>query len=311
MAIWDLVLIERALLAALGPLAGSRAEGNVIVTATGADVTLPPFTYGIPVIGGKPIYSKMFRVVPSTPINVRSEGWTIDNGGTSVPVRAVCGGTEGNVPEIISGEPVRFLLQPPIAGLLPYGTIGPGGLTGGVREEGPGFCKRVVLLDSLPQGEATKNIWEAQGEGFPALVLSYLRGSTEQAVSVASERIAEQLRIHIISANYAGDDERSIESKLLISAVRDILTGLADFEGEVFAGPPCEMGAATRLPFAPSAHVFAIDVTVSYVPERTDTRLGDGVSWQPWQTTRIQIAEAATETQAAKVIEDVMAVQEQ
>ncbi len=46
---FERVLAKRALLSALGPLAGLRAEGNVTATATGAPVVLPAFTYGVPV----------------------------------------------------------------------------------------------------------------------------------------------------------------------------------------------------------------------------------------------------------------------
>ena len=50
---YERLLTKRAILSALGPLAGTRATGNVTATASSASVTLPPFTYGVPIIGGK------------------------------------------------------------------------------------------------------------------------------------------------------------------------------------------------------------------------------------------------------------------
>jgi hypothetical protein len=289
-AIWDLVLVERAILTALGPLAGVRAEGTVIATATGDDVVLPPFTYGVPVIGGKAIYSRMVRVLPTTPINVEPVGPTVTSAGTAVAVRAVCGGVAGNLP---ADTPIIW--QPQVEGMLARGAVGPGGVTGGVKAEGYGRCARVVAFDALPQKEATKAVWEAQGEGFPAIVLSFVNDRTVALRSVASAEIEHTWRAYIVSTNYLDNDERQIEGKLLVAAVRDVLQGLADQEGDIFSGVPVEIGAVQALAFSPSSHVFAVDIVTTDAPKRTDVRLTDGVSWQPWETTRIRIGEVAAD----------------
>lgn len=308
-AIWDLVLVERAILYALGELVGARASGNVVATATGADTVLPPFTYGVPIIGGKAIYHRMFRVESTLPLNVEAVGPTVTNAGTSVAVRAVSGGAVGNLP---AGTP--FVWQPNIDGVERYGVIGPGGLTGGVNADGPGRCARVVSLDSLTRKESagprgTGSIWEAQGEGFPAIVLSYASDRTVEQATVASAIVAHTYNLFVVAANYLDNDERQIEAKLLVAAVRDILQGLADADGDVFSDPPCEVGAVQALAFAPTSHVFSIDVTATDAPRRTDRRLTDGVSWQPWATTRIEVTVPADAPLVERAVVDVTAEQ--
>ncbi len=302
-AIWDLLLVERALLSALGPLAGTRAEGVVTATATGAPVVLPPFTYGVPIIGSKATYSRMFRVLPTTPINVAAVGPTVTSAGTSVAVRAVCGGTGGGH----VAEGTRFLWQPNVDGIARYGVVGAGGITGGVDVEGPGACARVVALNTLAKKDATQTIWEAQGTGFPALVLAFAGDRTIEQATVASAIVEHTFKVFVVTANYVDLDERQIESELLVAAVRDILQGLADFEGDIFSDVPCEVGAVQPLAFSPTSHVFSIDITTTDAPRRTDKRLTDGVSWQPWATTRIQVAVPASDTQDARTVVDVTA----
>lgn len=301
-AIWDLLLAERGLLSALGPLAGDRAEGNVVATATAAPVILPPFTYGVPIIGSKAYYSKMFRVLSTRPVNVEAVGPTVTNAGTSVAVRSVCGGAAGN---LSAGTP--FVWQPAIGGIQRYGVIGAGGLTGGTESDSPGRCARVVAFDTLARDEVTKRIWEAQGEGFPAIVVSYTGDRFVDDATVASAIIEHLFKVYIVAANYTDNDERQIEGKLLIAAVRDALQGLADAEGDVFSGVPCEVGAVQALAFAPTSHVFSIDVSITDAPRRVDKRLTDGVSWQPWATTRIAITVPAAAPLEERTVVDVTA----
>lgn len=305
MAIWDLLLTERAILAALGPLAGDCATGNVIATATGADVVLPPFTYGVPLIGGKFFYDRMLRVESTAPINVAAVGPTVTSAGTSVLVRAVCGGSGGNLP-----EGTRVLWQPTPTGIAPRGTVAASGLTGGITQDVQGRCARVVSFRTLgaeAQGGVTAAIWEAQGTGFPALVLAYRGDRRVAARSIASAQIEHLWRVHIVCADYLDNDERAIEALLLIDAVRDVLEGLADAYGDIFSGVPCEVGNVTPLAFSPNSHVYGIDLTTTDAPRRTDVRLTDGVSWQPWATARIQMTVPAAPPLDEKAVVDVTA----
>ncbi len=61
------------------------------------------------------------------------------------------------------------------------------------------------------------------------------------------------------------------------------------------------------LAFAPTSHVFAIDIVIQDAPRRTDKRLTDGVSWQPWATTRIAITVPAAAPLEEKAVVDVTA----
>lgn len=303
---YERILTKRAILSALGPMAGTRATGTVTATASGDPVVLPPFTYGVPIIDGKAVYARMLKTLPSTPLDEEPEGTTVTSAGTAISVRAVCGGVAGNLP-----AGTKILWQPLPSGILARGTVTAGGITGGIAASGPGRCARVVALDMLGREEATRTVWQAQGEGFPALIVSRVGSTVRQLRSVASAQRAHTFRVFVVSTNYESADERQGEAEILLDQIEDILQGLADVEGEVFSGPPCEVGQEVAMAFAPSSHVFAIDVTASYSKRRTDVRLTDGVSWQPWETSQLQVAEPATDTQDGRAVVDVTVEHEQ
>lgn len=300
---FERVLAKRALLSALGPLAGLRAEGTVTATASGADVELPPFTYGIPIIDGKAVYARMVKVLPSGEGPKREPlGWTVTSAGTEVNVRAVCGGPSGNLP---AGTPIVW--QPLPAGLLARGAVGVDGIAGGLAQPGPGRCARVVAFEALDRGQADR-VWEAQGEGFPAVIVARTGSTAREPGTIATTLRAHTFTIFVVSANYAGNDERAEEGELLLDAIESTLEGLEDVEGEFFSGPPCELGPDTReRPRNANVHVWSIEATVYYALKRIDVRLSDGVSWQPWATTQIQLAAPEATPLAAKTIVDVTA----
>ena len=289
---FERVLAKRALLSALGPLAGLRAEGNVTATATGAPVVLPAFTYGVPVIGGKALLSRMVKTTAAT---------TVTSAGSDVPVRSVCGGPPGNLPP---GTPIIW--QPLPTGLAPRGAVAAGGITGGESQDGPGRCKRVVAFETL--GSAASAIWEAPGEGLPMIVVARTGSTVREVATVASELRAHTFTLLVVSSNYGGNDERAEEGELLLDAIESTLDGLEDVEGDVFSGPPCELGADTReRPRNANVHVWSLEATVYYALQRVDVRLSDGVSWQPWATPQIQEVEPATAPLTEKVVVDVTA----
>lgn len=293
---FERLLGKRALLCALGPLAGERATGNVTATATSADVVLPAFTYGIPVIGGKAIGSRMVKTLAAV---------TVTSAGTAVATRAVCGGPSGNLP---AGTPI--LWQPLPTGIAPRGAVAVGGTTGGVASTGPGSCARVVAFDGLGRDDA-RTIWEAQGEGFPAVIVARMGSRVLQLTTVRASQRAHLFQIAIVSAHHSGDDERSEEGEHLLDEVEKQLEGLEDVEGEVFSGPGVQVGNEQRITRSPNAHIWLVDVAVHYSLPATDVRLTDGVSWQPWETTRIEVAEPATDTQDARTVVDVTVEHEQ
>jgi len=301
---FERVIAKRALLSALGPLAGLRAEGEVIATATGGDVTLPAFTYGVPIIDGKAVYARMLKVLPSGEGPQRQPlGWTVTSGGTAVAARSVCGGPSGNLP---AGTPI--LWQPLPTGLAARGTVATGGITGGLAQPGPGRCARVVAFETL--GSAASAIWEAPGEGLPMIVVARTGSTVREVATVASELRAHTFTLLVVSSNYGGNDERAEEGELLLDAIESTLDGLEDVEGDVFSGPPCELGADTReRPRNANVHVWSLEATVYYALKRVDVRLSDGVSWQPWATTQIQEVEPAAAPLADKGVVDITAEQ--
>lgn len=293
---WERILGKRALLCALGPLAGTRATGNVTATATGAPTVLPAFTYGVPILGGKAVSARMVKTLEDT---------TVTSSGTAVAVRAVCGGPSGNLP---AGTPVIW--QPLPSGIAARGTVALAAITGGIASTGPGSCARVVAYDGLGQ-DAARTIWQAQGEGFPAIVVARMGSRVEQLATVRSSRREHLFQIAVVSAHYSGEDERGEEGEILLDRVEQILEGLEDVEGDVFTGPGVELGNEQRLVVSPSAHVWMIDCLIHYAMPAIDPRLTDGVSWAPWETTRIEVAAPAADPLEARSIVDVTVEQEQ
>lgn len=291
---FDRLLAKRGLLCALGPLAGLRAEGLVTATASGADVVLPAFTYGVPILDGKAVYARMCKTTADV---------TVTSAGTPVPVRSVCGGASGNLP---AGTPIIW--QPVPQGIVARGAVGVDGITGGLAQPGPGRCARVVAFDTLGREEAASRIWEATGEGFPAIVIARTGSTPSGIVTVASTLRTHAFRVYVVSANYTGNDERQEEGELLLDAIESTLDGLEDVEGDVFSGPPVELGSESRERSVPSAHVWSIEVTTYHALKRQDVRLR-GSDWQPWATTQIQLAAPAEGSQGAHTVVDVTADQ--
>jgi hypothetical protein len=302
---FERILGKRAILSALGPLAGVRATGDVTATASGADVVLPPFTYGVPIIGGQAVYARMVKTLPTNAITEEPEGTTVTSSGTAVAVRAVCGGPSGN---LLAGTPIIW--QPLPSGIVARGEVAAGGITGGVASSGAGSCARVVAFEGLG-ADAARALWEAQGEGFPAVVVSRMGSRPSQWSTARSQRRAHGFQIGVFSAHYAGNDERSEEGEHLLDEIGKILEGLEDVDGEIFSGPGCELGVEQRIQRSPNAHVWMIEATIHYGIPATDARLTDGVSWQAWETTQIQSAEPATDTQDPVVLADTTHEQEQ
>lgn len=303
--VWQRILTKRALLTALGSLAGVRATGNVTATATGADTTIPPGTYGVPIIGGKATYARMLRVVPNGYGRNATgqwvpQAWPVTGAGSAVGVRAVCGGPSGNLP---AGTVV--LWQPYASDLEPRGVVAAGGISGGVAASGPGTCARVVPYEAIAKGETAKVFWEARGEGFPAVCVARTGSRVDELLNIHSALRSHQFRIFVVSARYDGDDERVEEAEMLLDAIEGRLQGLADVDGEVFSGPPAETAEEVREASAPNAHVFSLGVITHHALPREDVREGDGVSWEEWQTTQIQIAAPAEGALEAKTEVDI------
>jgi hypothetical protein len=140
----------------------------------------------------------------------------------------------------------------------------------------------VVAFETL--GSAASAIWEAPGEGLPMICVARTGSTVRETATVASELRAHTFAIFVVSANYAGNDERAEEGELLLDAIESTLDGLEDVEGDVFSGPPCELGPDTReRPRNANVHVWSLEATVYYALQRVDVRLTDGVSWQPDQ----------------------------
>lgn len=293
---FERILGKRALLSALGSLAGVRAEGRVLVTAPGSDIVLPAFTYAVPVINGAAIYSRMVKTFADT---------TVTAAGVGVRARAVCGGPSGNLP-----LGTKMILQPCPVGVTAIGEVSQA-FEGGVASTGPGSCARVVAYDALGREEARRGVWEAQGEGFPAIVIARMGSNPEGLATTRASRREHHFKIMVFSAHYSGNDERSEEGEHLLDEIEKRLEGLEDFEGEEFSGPGVELGVEAREQGGPNAHVWSIDCVIHYSLPAVDLRLTDGVSWQPWETTRLQIAAPEEGAQDAKTVVDVTVEHEQ
>lgn len=309
-AIWQRVLTKRAILCVLGDLAGPRASGDVIVTAAAGDTFIAPGTYGIPVIDSKAVYARMLRVLPNGwapgPDGRQApQPWPVTAAGSPVAVRAVSGGLAGNLP---AGTPI--LWQPYDADLEPRGEVAAGGITGGLDVDGPGTCRRVIAFEAVGRDDAVSKFWQAKGEGFPAICVARVGSDVDEIVKVNEALRTHRFRIYIVSSRLDGDDERVEQLELLLDSIEKRLQGLADYEGEVFSGPPCETGAEAREASAPTATIFSLEARIHYGLPRDDVRENDGRSWKPWETNRVRVAARETQSQASRTLVDVTAQQE-
>lgn len=156
----------RAIQAAIAPLMGPVATGQVLVRSVGPSGSVPFGACAIPVVRGG-IFEEATVFVSKNPANEDGD-WPVTQAGVLLPVQALQGGVVGNQP-----PGTEYLWDLPIEGIEPKSSS-PAGLTGGVAPA-PGVIgavRQLALYKQLGQANFEQFIRAGIGKS-PAICLAW------------------------------------------------------------------------------------------------------------------------------------------
>lgn len=276
-----IVRLERAVISCLQPLTGTRANGHVLVRATGADVEVPAGSYALPIprsAGGNAQidWRAMLKTTSGTAGANPPTGTVVTSAGVLVPVTSVLGGLSQN---LAPGTRVRW--DPQIIGVEAESVISTGGTTGGTAPNGPESVTRIVSVDGT--GPATVNIdaFKAMVGNFPALMVSWEGSGTLPKRGVGRTPEEHTFRIYVFVDRFDGTNPRRDEGKRILDAVKRNLFDRAHVDGEVFSAPPAGGGRAGRITANAAAMCFFVEIDVNFTSISYERRI-----YADWTATR-------------------------
>lgn len=145
------VMLRRAALYGIVPVAATFATGNVTITGTNGSMVLA---------------GEILRLDAATTYEVTTGG-TISAGTATLVVTAVLAGAAGNLPET-----TELTFESPVAGVNSTATVATGGLTGGTDAQGPDVVleRYLLRLRQPPEGGADQDYvaWTLAASGASA-----------------------------------------------------------------------------------------------------------------------------------------------
>lgn len=285
----EILRIERALLCQLQPLTGSRATGQVLVHATGADVVLPANMYAAPIITGQSPgkgavdWNRMIKTAtavggPQPPLAPAPT--TVTAQGTLVPCFTAIGGPAMNLPD---GTLVRW--HPPIPGIEPVSKI-VGNMTGGAPLDGPEAVAALVPIEGFSSQLAGGKMLQAGVGQWPAVIVSWESASARgrQRAGIARTMYNHTWRCYVIIPRYEGDHLRRDDAKVIMAAISELLTDATSVDGEHFASLHVLAGNWGRLTLGREFYAYYCDFILPHAVARRDAR-----TWEKFDGERVQI----------------------
>jgi hypothetical protein len=160
----DSIANGRAIQAALAPLMGMVASGQLLVKSEGATGALPFGSCAVPVVRGG-LLEEATAFVTRNPAT-EDGSWPVTHAGSLVPVQSLQGGTVGNTRP---GTEYRWDL--PVMGLELKG-VSPAGLSGGEASPDYGAIKQLVTYRKFDQA-SFESFLRAQISQFPGVCLCW------------------------------------------------------------------------------------------------------------------------------------------
>lgn len=288
--------LMRALLAQLSPLTGTRASGQVEVTAT-QDVVLPRNAYLVPVVDGKYDESRLYKVAPNPATlvsNGTGGGWEIANGSSAtVSIVSNVGGAEQNLP---AGSHLVF--APPIDGVERRAEL-VAAITNGASLYGsaPAPVKRMVFWQELRGERAAADFFRARGGAFPALMLTWVSSSTLQGRTSGGQQgntrmgrgdraMRERFQVFVGSNKSDGASGRRNEGWIGMQAATALLSDRqANDDGESLSSMGAGVEITSRnMAVADTDHyIYSFEFECNQVLSKMDIR-----TFQRWETWHLE-----------------------
>lgn len=222
----------RALMAAMQPITGNRAAGQIRLRAKpGVQLTVPRYAYWAPVIDGQRATSWLFKATDG-PNSDKS--WTVNDTGTStITVMSNIGGLRHNVP-----VGTQFRPDLPVDDLVIIGADQPVAVAdflGGTNPAEYAGVQDMAIFETFDGPALTTDIHRSPVDRFPAILLAFqdftpadgvaIAQNNQMAINAGTDKkfYKTTYTISVITARGEGDMSRRQEGMILIDAVVQLL----------------------------------------------------------------------------------------
>ncbi len=197
----------RALMAALQPITGNRAAGQIrLRTKPGTTLNIPRYSYWTPVIGGQRRTSWLFKTMEGPN---KDKSWTVDDSGTSlISIMSNIGGMRHNVP-----ADTQFQPDIPIDTLVLQGVDTPKAeaeFIGGTNPSDYCGVQDMVMFETFDGPVLTSDIHRSPLNQFPGIMIVFQDSTPADGVAIAQNNQ---------SAINAGTDKKFYKTTFTISVI--------------------------------------------------------------------------------------------
>jgi hypothetical protein len=274
--------LGRALLAALTPITGDRASGEVLVTAGPAELVIPKNTYLLPVVGGQLRDDLPFKTTETVTVEADSS--------QLLPITSNIGGARHNL-----GDGTVFRFRPRLPGLLLDEALADGPMTGGTDTDA--LIRAAVVFEDIEEAGPSKDIFASKISDSPAVVLAWSFSDPVDGASAGlgtkSTRAGrgkqfwrENFVMYVRAGHLGSDHERRREGQVVAQAITALLTDRkVNLDGEVLAtvGAGVEITQRVKLGRSQTYYLYGMRLRATQTIERADER-----TFARWLTSRIE-----------------------
>ncbi len=288
----------RSIMSALQPLTGTRARGQIRLFAkSGNQVTIPAFTFFMPVLDGQRHTSYLFKTIKGPNSD---DSWTITDSGSLVDVVSNIGGVRHNIDQDTS-----FQTDIPHPDLVLTGAQAPTAVADfvdGTEPQGFGGVRDMVLYDTFDGPDIFTDIHRSPLGQFPGVLLAFqdfepadgvaIAQNNQSAINAGTDKKFYKVSytINVLTQRGEGDAARRQEGLLIADTIMQLLNDKhAGDPGECLSNPG---GVQVRTMFRGSGpqpvyqkfYVYTILVSAMVTLKRLDFR-----SFNPWLRTLMNV----------------------
>lgn len=307
----SVIELARDLMAACGPVTGTRATGKLLVRPRGqAPVFLPRNWALIPVVNGAAREDLLFKVAVGPekaryPDGKRVKGsedepdteswWVVQPGGTVVSIHSIIGGKRHNLP-----RGTKFLFDPQNPALEIDGTL-QADMTDGADPVHFGGCMSMAQFEQLNGPQATLDAFRAELGKLPAAVFVWAGsqpadGTTQSSLNRGMTRVGqvrqlfkEQFDVFVISERTDSGPQRRAEGLKLLDDITFWLTDRQAVDGQIFSSPSgVQIRGRARVAgdnaSYQSVYVYLLQLSITHLWAPYDSR-----EFFPWLRTHNEI----------------------
>lgn len=249
---------ERALLAQLAPLTGTRATAPAVAGSVTDDVSVPRSTYLVPIRDGEERPELVFKT---------AEDVTLTPAGVPFSLISNSGGARHN---LRADTELRW--DPPIAGTR--NTVRLAAPASGGTDPAPGGALSVVRFDEMRTGQAGKDLFASAITQTPAFVLVWAGDRLASEPLRRGAWLYDQTHVLYCVSSDARDAKRRTEARRLLHHARELFLGRSrNGDGELLTSKgSVTVESAEHIARSQTRGVFALTLKTNCLLERREDR---------------------------------------